>query len=190
MADINVERKSPSVWPWIIGLLVLALLIWALVELFEGDDDPAATDPAREQPAMAESPAEVALPEPMIAALPVSELARSPDDYEGRTVSGEATVAEVVGDQGFWVEDGGERILVVFAADAAGAPEIPAGERVRITDAEVVRGSGLAARGIELDERTSRAAGAEDVVLSADPSGIHIVTRGEPRAAADTARPI
>ncbi|MEX2581946.1 MAG: hypothetical protein WD766_01655 [Gemmatimonadota bacterium] len=37
MADINVERKGPSVWPWVIGLLVLALLIWALVEMFEDD---------------------------------------------------------------------------------------------------------------------------------------------------------
>lgn len=190
MADINVQRKGPSVWPWIIGLLVLALLIWALVELFEGDADPEVTDPALEQPAMVEPTVAPPLPDPMIAALPVSEIAQAPADFEGRTVSGEATVAEVVGEQGFWVEDGGERILVVFGADAAGAPEIPAGERVRITDATVVPGSGLAARGIELDERTSQAAAAEAVVLSADPSGIHIVTRGAQPAAADTAQQI
>jgi hypothetical protein len=30
VADINVERKEGSVWPWIIGLVVLALLIWLL----------------------------------------------------------------------------------------------------------------------------------------------------------------
>lgn len=39
MADINVERKGPSIWPWIVGLIVLALLIWALVEMFGRDDD-------------------------------------------------------------------------------------------------------------------------------------------------------
>lgn len=39
MADINVERKGPSIWPWVIGLIVLALLIWALMELF-GRSDP------------------------------------------------------------------------------------------------------------------------------------------------------
>jgi hypothetical protein len=44
MADINVERKGPSIWPWIIGLIVLALLIWALAEML-GDDDDADTAP-------------------------------------------------------------------------------------------------------------------------------------------------
>lgn len=38
MADIDVERKGPSIWPWIIGLIVLALLIWLLAEWL-GDDD-------------------------------------------------------------------------------------------------------------------------------------------------------
>jgi len=37
VADINVERRNPSVWPWIIGLVVLALLIWAVAELLSGD---------------------------------------------------------------------------------------------------------------------------------------------------------
>lgn len=39
MADINVTRKGPSIWPWIIGLLVLALLIWGLAEMLGDDDD-------------------------------------------------------------------------------------------------------------------------------------------------------
>lgn len=38
MADINVARGGPTLWPWIIGLVVLALLIWALAELLGGDD--------------------------------------------------------------------------------------------------------------------------------------------------------
>ena len=28
MADINVERRGPSIWPWIIGLIVLALVVY------------------------------------------------------------------------------------------------------------------------------------------------------------------
>lgn len=40
MADIDVERKKHgSIWPWILGLLLLALLVWALFALF-GDDEP------------------------------------------------------------------------------------------------------------------------------------------------------
>jgi hypothetical protein len=32
MAEIRVERKPRrSVWPWILGLVVAALLVWALV---------------------------------------------------------------------------------------------------------------------------------------------------------------
>ncbi len=45
MADINVERKSGmGIWPWIIGLIVLALLIWALSQMFGRDDQAAVTD--------------------------------------------------------------------------------------------------------------------------------------------------
>ncbi|MEX2572412.1 MAG: hypothetical protein WD737_14025 [Gemmatimonadota bacterium] len=43
MADINVERKGPSVWPWILGLIVLALLVWAFIEMF--DAEPATPPP-------------------------------------------------------------------------------------------------------------------------------------------------
>jgi hypothetical protein len=58
VADIEVERKGPSIWPWIIGLIALALLIWALVELFE-DDRAVVTDPGLEQPASVEVRPEV-----------------------------------------------------------------------------------------------------------------------------------
>lgn len=40
MADIQVERKGPSIWPWIVGLLVVALLAWALIEMFGREDLP------------------------------------------------------------------------------------------------------------------------------------------------------
>lgn len=39
MADIDIEKKRGGIWPWIIGLVVLALLVWLLAELFGGDDD-------------------------------------------------------------------------------------------------------------------------------------------------------
>jgi hypothetical protein len=60
MADINVERKSASIWPWILGSIVAALLIWALISLFGSDDvDVQLVDPAAEvapDPEAARSP--------------------------------------------------------------------------------------------------------------------------------------
>lgn len=53
MADINLEKKSgPGPWVWVAGLVVLALVVWGVVE-FMGDDRTAAderdTTPAAEQ---------------------------------------------------------------------------------------------------------------------------------------------
>lgn len=37
MADINVERRGPRVWPWIIGILLLILLIWIIAEVMNSN---------------------------------------------------------------------------------------------------------------------------------------------------------
>ncbi len=44
MAEINIERKRTSILPWIIGLIALALLAWALLGLFSGNERTAATE--------------------------------------------------------------------------------------------------------------------------------------------------
>ena len=36
MAEIDIQKKKPSTWLWIIGLIILALLIWLLIEMFGG----------------------------------------------------------------------------------------------------------------------------------------------------------
>lgn len=63
MADINVERRGPSIWPWILGLIVLALLIWLLTELFGDDADTAAvvTEPVATEPLATTPPADPAM---------------------------------------------------------------------------------------------------------------------------------
>lgn len=63
MAEIEVQKKKPSPWPWIIGLLVIALVVWGIAEMV-GDDEPdlAETDVTEE---VATPPAAVpAEPEP------------------------------------------------------------------------------------------------------------------------------
>lgn len=58
MADIDVQRKGPSIWPWIVGLIVLALLIWALVEMFDDEADVAGVvDPPVAAPVVTPDPA-------------------------------------------------------------------------------------------------------------------------------------
>lgn len=50
MADIDIQEKERSVWPWIVGLLGLVLVVWVAAEML-GDDEPdfAVTDPAAEE---------------------------------------------------------------------------------------------------------------------------------------------
>jgi hypothetical protein len=55
VADINVQRKQgPGAWPWVVGALVLALVIWGIIELTGGngiaqEDLPGTAPPAAEQ---------------------------------------------------------------------------------------------------------------------------------------------
>lgn len=39
MAEINIEQRERSAWPWILGLLVLALLAWWLLAMRDGGND-------------------------------------------------------------------------------------------------------------------------------------------------------
>jgi hypothetical protein len=38
VAELRVERKRPNIWRWIVLLVLIALLVWALVELFGGSE--------------------------------------------------------------------------------------------------------------------------------------------------------
>jgi hypothetical protein len=41
MAEIRVERKERrSILPWILGLVLLALIVWGLMEMSDRDDVP------------------------------------------------------------------------------------------------------------------------------------------------------
>lgn len=142
MTDINVERKSPAIWPWVVGLIVLGLLVWALSALFGRDEReggqvglvaPLGNDPAPAAPVL--DGMQGVTPG---TGFPVSEILQSPDEWAGRTVAGEARVAEVPTDRGFWIEDRGERIFVILGDAPAERPvDVRAGQRLRMSAATV-----------------------------------------------------
>lgn len=37
MAKIDIEQKK-NIWPWILGLIILALIVWAVIALLDNDD--------------------------------------------------------------------------------------------------------------------------------------------------------
>jgi hypothetical protein len=39
VADINVQRKRPAIWPFLVGAIVLGLLIWGLIRLFDREEE-------------------------------------------------------------------------------------------------------------------------------------------------------
>src|SRR5690606_39516924 len=61
--------RSPSIWPWIIGLLVLALLIWAIAEMVDTDETQVA-GVEEVEPGQAVPPAAVPTPEAGAATIP------------------------------------------------------------------------------------------------------------------------
>jgi hypothetical protein len=38
MANINIERKRPAIWPYIIGLILLIAVIWAVARVVRNDE--------------------------------------------------------------------------------------------------------------------------------------------------------
>ena len=47
MAEIHIERKrTTNIWPWIIGLILAALLVWALYAVMGRDNGTVVDDTA------------------------------------------------------------------------------------------------------------------------------------------------
>jgi len=70
MAEIDIQRKRPTAWPWIVATLVLALAVWGIAEWFD-PDEPEIADVTLEEDVT--PPAELQRSEPA----PPSEDARS-----------------------------------------------------------------------------------------------------------------
>jgi hypothetical protein len=185
MAEIQIERKDTSIWPWILGILLLALLIWGIYEALDDDtvDLPVAVAPLPAPPLVDEVqplPPAANPPTPIAqaAGIPVSQIIESPATWTGRTVNGEVRVGEVVSDRGFWITDQGERLFVVINENVNTPGEtinIEANQTLRIREAVVYRGDQLATIPGTLEPQARNIAQGQPVVLVADGRNINIL---------------
>ena len=183
MAEINVQRKRTSAWLWLLGIVGLALAAWLVTTLLSSDDDggvgvvaPAAAPVAGPEavPVITEG-APLAPADTSAAGIPIAAIMRDPAEWSGRTVSGQARVAEAVSDRGFWIESGGQRLFVVKnesprpgVADVQGAADTMASRN--LSAGQVVRMSGTVHTSADqvmppIDDRTRQILAAERVFM-------------------------
>ncbi|GAB4451586.1 MAG: hypothetical protein OHK0029_01030 [Armatimonadaceae bacterium] len=141
MAEVHVERKEGvSWWPWLLAALVVAGIIWWIVEA--NDRDVAETTPAytteqtyqNEGVAATQPATNVGDPELANPNMPFAAIAANPDAYFGKPISGMATVAEVdPSGEGFWIEQDGVRMFAVRDESLIYTEPLVEGQRVSLT---------------------------------------------------------
>ena len=147
VADISVERKDRSIWPWILGLLLLGLLIWGLLELLDNDND-LVERPVATEPAPVVDPVPPVVGAAAVATPTIADVLANPAAYAGQSFSTqEVRVAEVTGDRGFWIENNGQRMFVVKnespqpgVADVQGPADTRASRNLNVGDRVQING--------------------------------------------------
>lgn len=120
MADLNIVRKAgPTLWPWLIGLVVLGLLIWGISELVNTDRDnatmaeadadvsPVATGAVPGSGAQAVEQTPPVTPAPLAALMPLGT------QDVGQRVSVTGEVLTNPADGGFWVRTENRAVIWV-----------------------------------------------------------------------------
>jgi hypothetical protein len=125
MADINVERKSPKIWPWIVGLLVLALVIWAVAEMVTTDDTMVADRETIDQPAAFPAPAPAPVEQD---GMDLSQLTPLGPEDAGQRVTFQGEVTGQTTGEGFWVRTVDGDVVFVRTTQMA-----QTGQQVRVT---------------------------------------------------------
>lgn len=175
MADIDRERKRSGGWLWaLIGLILLALLVWWLWpgggaddELYN-DPDASLVEPANEL--------DQAQPMPQGEATIASVMA-APESYVGQQFpAGEVRVAEVPTDRGFWIESGGSRLFAVLIDEPEEAPvDIQAGQTLRLDGGTIRDTTSLGdLQGGMLDADTERLVREQRAFLVVNESAIQV----------------
>ena len=183
MARIPVEKQTGTGWwKWLLALLLLAVLVWLLVELFDTDEPEIVEE---EAVGVVEEPA-ATTPEPMAGATGVTfgEILANSNEYIGdpfpRT---EVSVAEVPTDRGFWIEEDGQRLFAVIIDVPQEEPkDINPGQTLSIEDGTLRAPSYLGQlAGRPLDQDTQNIAEQQEIFLVVDERYIDILEGGTPQ---------
>ena len=126
MAEIKIQRKRPTVWPWVVGALLVGLVAWGLIAWPSDTDDRY----AQIAPATESGTAATAGGDDLI---PIAAILSQPTQYVNETVSGTTQVAEVISDRGFWIERQGRRMFAVIDEPPRETIDINAGQTLRLT---------------------------------------------------------
>lgn len=170
MARIPVEKKNGGTpwWAWLLGLLLLAGLIWLLVSLFDGDDEDYTSVPADTTETYTDYDTTDAMGTTGGTITSVSTLANgNATDLAGRQFElSDMRVESVEDDQLFWVtpadagtgQGSGERFLVSLREQLT--PDQPGTEgRYDITEGQIVTINGSVR---EINETDATAWGLDD----------------------------
>lgn len=193
MADINIERKRKSPLPWVLGLLALALLAFLLMRSCGDDEAEPATVVTDTTTTMQSAP----MTDPMATAPMDSGAMAAGGTAAGGTgwitgilagtaaaaaASGEGMVPETPSDRGFWIEENGQRIFAILAEPMEQLKDIDPGQRVRISNGRVLRGSESSQIPQEVDAEAKSTAQGQQYFLLVPASGVQIVAGGNTTA--------
>lgn len=190
MAHIPVEKTSRGggFLPWLLGLLVLALLGWALWALLDDDEAEVAVVPA---------PTTATTPEPRTgttagaATVDLAAILENPQAYAGESFpTTEVRVADVPTDRGFWIEHEGARLFAIVVDQPSEQPkDINPGQTLRVTGGTLRAPSYLSELpGMPLDAQTEATAREQDVFLVVDERNLDVLERGTPQPGTDPAQ--
>lgn len=131
MPELHVERRPPAIpwWAWLLGALLLVLVIWGVLAAVRPDPRAATVTPQEQAAGTREAGGDTGA----VVVLPIVAIVAQPTGYAGQTVSGTATVGEVVSDRGFWLREGDQRIFTVIDEPPGETKDINEGQRVRLT---------------------------------------------------------
>lgn len=180
MANIPVEKTSTGTpwWVWLLGLLLLAALIWLIASLF-GDDDDVAVAPIDDDVEVVDEP-NVLEPAPSAAATGVPAFG----DISSFDLSS-MYVTRVTGDRAFFVsptEDGAEEALVLLDQNMSpdvggieGQVDINPGQMVDVSDGSVEPFGDMDASSLGIPDNIASAMTADTEVIRIDGGDVEIM---------------